>query len=81
MEGFQRFGSGEARNFTVNVSEGTPNTVCGGRTYLNLLVDMTARNNAQGQFSEVAIQRGAGTPGPSEYKSRIQCGVEQSTCD
>ena len=83
IHGFRAFRAGEAPdNFTVTVDRGTGQTVCGGETYLNLLVDLTARQQpGNGQFSEVVIQRGAATPGDPSYKSRIQCGVEQDTCN
>jgi hypothetical protein len=79
IDGFARFGSGQGQNFTVVAEQDTPDTVCGGTTALNLLVDLSARTT-DGQFSEIAIQRAAGTPGPTGKKSRIECEVEQTPC-
>lgn len=81
LDGLMDFRAGESRNFTVLVEEGTPDTVCGGETALNLLVDLTARQRSHnGQFSNVTIDRGVGTLGAPD-ESVVQCGVEQSPCD
>jgi hypothetical protein len=80
INAFQRFSAGEARNFQVDVNQGTPGTICGGETYMNLLVDITARNQPHnGQFSQVAIQRGVGTPG-AQGRSVIRCYVRPDPC-
>mgnify|MGYP000443925871 CR=1 FL=1 len=62
MNGFKSFRGAQSENFTVAVDQGPAPTQCGGETTLNLLVDMTARSG-RGEFSEIAIQRGAGASG------------------
>lgn len=80
IDGFKRFNPGYADNFTVDVSQGTPGTVCGGDTYLNLLVDLTARQQpGNGSFSDIAIQRGSAETDPSR-RVVIWCGIIVDTC-
>ena len=80
IDGFKRFGPGYADNFTVRVDQGTPATLCGADTYLNLLVDITARrrSNSDG-FSEIAIQRGSATA-DLERRPTIWCGIYVEPC-
>lgn len=79
MNGFKSFRGAQSENFTVAVDQGPAPTQCGGETTLNLLVDMTARSG-RGEFSEIAIQRGAGASGAPQYKSRIQCVIDPDPC-
>lgn len=76
IDGFERFSAGEARNFTVNAEEGTADTSCGAETYMNMLVDVSARElPGNDSISEVAIQRGVGRPG-----AVIRCGIRVTRC-
>lgn len=83
LEGYRKFYAGESGNFTVYVQDGTPNyTQCGQDVvYLNLLVDLTARQKpGNGQYTEVAIQRGVATPTPSDDAPVIQCQFKPVYC-
>jgi hypothetical protein len=82
LDGYQRFSAGESRNFTVDVRDGSPDTTaCSAETYLNLLVDLTAREKpGNGEFSEIAVQRGVATPNGVKYTPVISCGIWPVPC-
>jgi hypothetical protein len=79
IDAFKRFGAGDSGEFTVDVDEGIPGySECGGETYLNLLVDITARTRpGNGQYAEVTIQSEVATP---IDRSVIRCGIKQDRC-
>ena len=85
VDGFMHFDRGFSNNFQVDADAGTPTfTACGGDTYLNLLVDLSARNQSSGMApSEVTIHRGTITPESTEPSARqadVQCKITQARC-